>query len=192
MNNYEMVLLLHPDEDNNIDKFCSEFTDLIKKNQGIMHHCDNWGKKTLAYSINKLPKAIYLCLYIECNPTALTELQYYLKFNQKVIRFLIIKKKTAFVKNENSDNKADKKNSLVDEKINANSIFKKVKFCRLKANKIKEIDYKDTTMLSEYVADNGRITPSRITGTSAKYQRMLTTAIKRARFLSLLPYCDRH
>ncbi len=55
-----------------------------------------------------------------------------------------------------------------------------------------DIDYKDLRTLREYIMESGRIVPSRITGTSAKYQRQLAKAIKLARFLSLLPYCDNH
>lgn len=55
-----------------------------------------------------------------------------------------------------------------------------------------EIDYKDIDTLSEYITETGKIVPSRITGTSAKHQRQLSTAIKRARFIALLPYCDAH
>jgi len=66
------------------------------------------------------------------------------------------------------------------------------KYCRFTAEGIKEIDYKDLDMLKEYITETGKIVPSRITGTSAKYQRQLATAIKRARYLALLPYCDAH
>ncbi|MDE5030091.1 30S ribosomal protein S18, partial [Francisella tularensis subsp. holarctica] len=55
-----------------------------------------------------------------------------------------------------------------------------------------EIDYKDVNKLKAYINETGKIVPSRVTGTSAKYQRQLATAIKRDRFLALLPYCDRH
>lgn len=55
-----------------------------------------------------------------------------------------------------------------------------------------EIDYKDINLLKEYITEGGKIVPSRITGTSSKYQRKVAEAIKRARFLALLPYCDRH
>ncbi|WP_083172317.1 30S ribosomal protein S18 [secondary endosymbiont of Trabutina mannipara] len=66
------------------------------------------------------------------------------------------------------------------------------KFCRFTAEEIVEIDYKDISMLKNYITENGKIVPSRITGTSAKYQRQLARAIKRARYLSLLPYTDCH
>ncbi len=66
------------------------------------------------------------------------------------------------------------------------------KYCKFKAEKITEIDYKDLDTLKSFITETGKIVPSRITGTSAKYQRQLATAVKRARFLALLPYCDRH
>jgi small subunit ribosomal protein S18 len=70
--------------------------------------------------------------------------------------------------------------------------FRRRKFCRFTADGVKEIDYKDLQTLKNYVSETGKIVPSRITGTKAKYQRQLATAIKRARFLALLPYCDSH
>ena len=73
-----------------------------------------------------------------------------------------------------------------------NNLFKRKKFCRFTAEGVKEIDYKDVDTLRDFIGDNGKITPARLTGTRAFYQRQLTTAIKRARFLALLPYTDLH
>lgn len=70
--------------------------------------------------------------------------------------------------------------------------FRRKKFCRFSAEGVKEIDYKDINTLKGYVSENGKIVPSRITGTKARYQRQLATAIKRARYLALLPYSDQH
>ena len=70
--------------------------------------------------------------------------------------------------------------------------YRRRKYCRFTAEGVKEIDYKDLNTLKAYVSENGKIVPSRITGTKAKYQRQLTTAIKRARALALLPYTDAH
>ncbi len=66
------------------------------------------------------------------------------------------------------------------------------KVCRFTVDGVKEIDYKDVNVLKAYITETGKIVPSRVTGTSAKYQRQLSTAIKKARFLALLPFCDRH
>ncbi|MCH3966941.1 MAG: 30S ribosomal protein S18 [Bacilli bacterium] len=62
------------------------------------------------------------------------------------------------------------------------------KVCYFKKNHIKYIDYKDVELLRKYISPSGKITPRRITGTSAKYQRMLAIAIERARFMALLPF----
>lgn len=73
-----------------------------------------------------------------------------------------------------------------------NRFYRRRKFCRFSAEGIQEIDYKDLATLRAYITETGKIVPSRITGTSAKYQRQLATAIKRARFLALLPFSDQH
>lgn len=70
--------------------------------------------------------------------------------------------------------------------------FRRRKFCRFTAEGVQEIDYKDLNTLKAYVTETGKIVPSRITGTKAKYQRQLATAIKRARYIALLPYTDSH
>jgi small subunit ribosomal protein S18 len=70
--------------------------------------------------------------------------------------------------------------------------FRRRKFCKFTAEGIEEIDYKDVNLLRQYITETGKIVPSRITGTKARYQRQLATAIKRARYLALLPYCDAH
>ena len=70
--------------------------------------------------------------------------------------------------------------------------YRRRKFCRFTAEGVTEIDYKDIEVLKQYVSETGKIVPSRITGTKAKYQRQLAKANKRARYLSLLPYTDAH
>lgn len=70
--------------------------------------------------------------------------------------------------------------------------FGRKKFCRFSAENVVEIDFKDLDTLRAYITETGKIVPSRITGTSARYQRQLSTAIKRARVLALLPYTDQH
>ena len=64
------------------------------------------------------------------------------------------------------------------------------RYCKFTAEGIEEIDYKDIGLLRQFVTETGKIMPARTTGTSAKYQRQLALAVKRARFLALLPYTD--
>ena len=70
--------------------------------------------------------------------------------------------------------------------------FRRRKYCRFTAEGITEVDYKDVELLKAYITGTGKIVPSRITGTKAKYQRQLAKAVKRARYLALLPYTDAH
>ncbi len=74
----------------------------------------------------------------------------------------------------------------------ARQSFKRRKFCRFTAEKIQEVDYKQVDLLKDFISENGKIIPARITGTKAFYQRQLAVAVKRARLLALLPYTDQH
>lgn len=70
--------------------------------------------------------------------------------------------------------------------------FRRKKFCRFTAEGVAEIDYKDLNLLRQYITETGKIVPARITGTKSRYQRQLAAAVKRARYLALLPYSDSH
>lgn len=87
--------------------------------------------------------------------------------------------------------KAGAANKRKDDKSRG-GLFKRRKFCRFSAEKIEYIDYKDVDILKDFITENGKIMPARITGTKTGYQRQLSTAIKRARFLALMPYTDLH
>lgn len=70
--------------------------------------------------------------------------------------------------------------------------YRRRKYCRFSAEDAPQIDYKDLETLKQNIGENGKIVPSRITGTSARYQRQLAKAIKQARYLALIPYTDNH
>ena len=72
------------------------------------------------------------------------------------------------------------------------ALFKRKRFCRFTAEKVEWIDHKNIDVLKDFITENGKIIPARLTGTKARYQRQLSDAIKRARFLALLPYTDNH
>jgi len=82
--------------------------------------------------------------------------------------------------------KNDKKDK--DKKRGAKNLFRRKKFCRFTVEKIKQIDYKDVDLLKDFINENGKIIPARITGNCARHQRRLTAAIKQARTVALLPY----
>ena len=72
------------------------------------------------------------------------------------------------------------------------ALFRRRKFCRFTAEKAEWVDFKEVDVLKDFVNENGKIIPARITGTTSGFQRQLSVAIKRARFLALLPYTDLH
>ncbi len=78
------------------------------------------------------------------------------------------------------------------ERRGSRGLFRRRKFCRFTAENIKWVDYKDIDLLKDFINENGKIIPARITGTKARYQRQLSVAVKRARFLALLPFTDLH
>ena len=84
------------------------------------------------------------------------------------------------------------KAKLKEKRKQQNPLFKRKKFCRFTAAKVEQVDYKDVDTLKDFVQENGKIMPARLTGTKAHYQRQVDTAIKRARYLALLPYTDLH
>jgi small subunit ribosomal protein S18 len=84
------------------------------------------------------------------------------------------------------------KSKLKQKRQQQNPLFKRKKFCRFTAMHVAQVDYKDVDTLKDFVQENGKIMPARLTGTRAIYQRQVDTAIKRARFLALLPYTDLH
>ena len=91
---------------------------------------------------------------------------------------------------------ADEANSKARARVPAREQTERVvqaqALCRFTVEKVEQIDYKDVDTLRDFIGENGKITPARLTGTKAHYQRQLDTAIKRARFLALLPYTDTH
>lgn len=91
MNHYEIVILVHPDRVDQVDAMLERYVSMIEKGSGKIYRNENWGRQSLAYPIEKLTKAIYLLLNVECNSDVLHELQKLFRFSDSVMRFLIIR-----------------------------------------------------------------------------------------------------
>jgi small subunit ribosomal protein S18 len=89
-------------------------------------------------------------------------------------------------------NRKTDKSKMKERRKQQNPLFKRKKFCRFTAAKVEQVDYKDIETLKDFIQENAKIMPARLTGTRAIYQRQVDTAIKRARFLALLPYTSLH
>lgn len=95
MRHYEVVLLVHPDQSEQVSAMVERYTSIVKDSGGEIHRLEDWGRRQLAYPINKIHKAHYVLMNIECNTEALDELNYSFKFNDAVIRNLVISTKEA-------------------------------------------------------------------------------------------------
>lgn len=95
MRHYEIVFLVHPDQSEQVPAMIERYTSIIKADNGIVHRMEDWGRRQLAYPINKIHKAHYVLMNVECSSTALDELNHGFRFNDAVIRNMIIKTKEA-------------------------------------------------------------------------------------------------
>ena len=95
MRHYEIVLLIHPDQSEQVPAMLERYKGSITAAGGQIHRVEDWGRRQLAYLINKLAKAHYLCLNIECNTETLVELETAFRFNDAVLRHLTVLKSKA-------------------------------------------------------------------------------------------------
>lgn len=95
MRHYEIVFLVHPDQSEQVPGMIERYSNLITQNSGQIHRAEDWGRRQLAYPINKIHKAHYVLLNVECDLGTLEELTTAFKFNDAVIRNLVMKRKKA-------------------------------------------------------------------------------------------------
>lgn len=92
MRHYEIVLLIHPDQSEQVPAMLERYKTLVANGGGTVHRVEDWGRRQLAYMIQKLAKAHYICLNIECDSKALNELETGFRFNDAVLRHLTVAK----------------------------------------------------------------------------------------------------
>lgn len=95
MRHYEIVLIIHPDQSEQVPAMLQRYKGLITGKNGKIHRSEDWGRRQLAYPIDKIAKAHYICLNIEVDRATLEELEHGFKFNDAVIRHLIVTTKKA-------------------------------------------------------------------------------------------------
>ena len=95
MRHYEIVFLVHPDQGNQVRGMIERYRELVQKNSGIVHRLEDWGRRQLAYPINKAYKAHYVLLNVECDSSVIAELENVFRFNDAVIRHLVIRRNKA-------------------------------------------------------------------------------------------------
>jgi small subunit ribosomal protein S6 len=95
MRHYEIVLIVHPDQSEQVPAMIERYKATIASHGGQIHRLEDWGRRQLAYMIDKLAKAHYVCMNIECGQDTLDELEHAFKFNDAVLRHLVVKTKKA-------------------------------------------------------------------------------------------------
>lgn len=97
MRHYEIVFLVHPDQSEQVSGMVERYTKTIKDDGGQVHRMEDWGRRQLAYSINKIHKAHYIMLNVECSEAALEELTTNFRYNDAVLRHLVVREDKAIV-----------------------------------------------------------------------------------------------
>lgn len=97
MRHYEVVLIIHPDQSDQSANMVERYVNLIQEQEGVVHRLEDWGRRQLAYPINKIHKAHYVLLNIECNGDTLAELEELFRYNDAIIRNLIIRRDEAII-----------------------------------------------------------------------------------------------
>jgi small subunit ribosomal protein S6 len=120
MRHYEVVFLVHPDQSEQVAGMIERYRSIIESKNGKIHRLEDWGRRQLAYPIQKLPKAHYVLMNIECDGEALSELENAFRFNDAVLRNLTIKRKQAITEpsplaKPEEDGKSKPKPSATDE-----------------------------------------------------------------------------
>jgi len=115
MRHYELVFIVHPDQSEQVPAMIEKYQAIIKSSKGLVHRLEDWGRLQLAYPIQKIHKAHYVLMNIECNLEILAELEHTFKFNDAIIRHLVFGTKTA-VTSQSPMMREEKSKSLVGDK----------------------------------------------------------------------------
>jgi small subunit ribosomal protein S6 len=115
MRHYELVFIVHPDQSEQVPAMIEKYQAVIKSSKGLVHRLEDWGRLQLAYPIQKIHKAHYVLMNIECNLETLAELEHTFKFNDAIIRHLVFGTKTA-VTSQSPMMREEKSKSLVGDK----------------------------------------------------------------------------
>ena len=217
MRDYELVLIFHPAlGEDAIHQKLERFHGLVSGGDARINLVDHWGGRQLAYPIQKQTSGYYVITQFAGDPSSLPELERIMKLDEGVLRYLIVVNEgepssgmsvvatTARASGapEESDGNADENGEKKDAENEAgarSSGTAPPEFSggrghrrRIEGPPITILNYKDVATLSRFVTEQGKLLPRRTTRVAAGFQRKLGRAVKRARYLALLPYVRRH
>lgn len=171
---YEVMIILNPERSEQAEEMLNRLCEMITSRAGVIHRAEDCGRRKLAFEIQDQFKGHYILVNYEGSKDLVDFLKGSFKYNDAIMRYLIIKRDKAYTKPT-----ALRLEEERDEKVRLH-------------NGDEVIDYKNVYYLREFMMETARIVPSRVSGLSSRDQRKLSYAIRIARQMSLLPYCDRH
>ena len=213
---YEVVYIMNPAlEESAVDAKLEKFHELVTSSGGEVTAVDHWGNRQLAYPIQKQSSGYYVVAQFEAQPDALPEFERLLKLDDEVMRYLLVINEgepttgESLVadnpprerdEDEEDDDEDDEPRGERDEDDDEDDDSTsppefsgaRGRRRRMEGPQVLHLNYKDVNTLSHYITEQGKILPKRTTKVTAAFQRQLGTAVKRARFLALLPYMGRH
>ena len=209
---YEHVFLARQDASTQqVEELTTQMTGIVEGLGGKITKTENWGVRSLTYRMNKNRKAHFVLMNIDAPSAAVTEIERQERISEDVIRYLTVRVEeheegpSAMMRKADRDRdrddrgggfRGDREGGFRGDRDGGGGggrrpFFRRRKTCPFSGANAPKIVYKDAKLLQRYVSERGKIVPSRITAVSAKKQRELAQAIKRARFLGLLPYVIR-
>jgi small subunit ribosomal protein S6 len=205
---YEVVYILDPAlEESAVDAKLEKFHALATSSGGEVAAVDHWGTRQLAYPINKQRNGYYVVAQFTAAADALPEFERLLKLDDEVMRYLLVLNEgeptngQSLVEDvpERAERDGDGDDEDDEDDEDADDANAPPEFAgargrrrRMEGPRITLLNYKDVSTLSRFVTEQGKILPKRTTKVTAAFQRQLGTAVKRARYLSLLPYTGGH
>ncbi len=152
MRHYEIVFLVHPDQSEQVPAMIERYRSMIESGEGRIHRMEDWGRRLLAYPINKVHKAHYVLMNIECDQAILDQLNSAFRFNDAVIRDMVIRKDHA--ETEPSFLAKSKEEAEEQEKINAIREAAKIADEQARVDALEKVDDANTNEVSEEVASS--------------------------------------
>ena len=194
MRHYEILFVSDPNFEDQIDEIQNKFESLLEEDKNLIHRKEDLKIRNFAYPIQKKKKGHFFLYNVEMNSTKVKDITDWFLINDAILRHLIIKRDTAITEASILAQPTDEEYGLHKIEINPRrpSLSETRKKCFFTKNGYTDVDYLNTKLLNFFITDSGKILGRRFTGTSRYFQKRLEVAIKRARFLSLLTYCDNH
>lgn len=206
MRTYEVVYILDPAlEEAAVDDKLEKFHDVLTDPGGEVVAVEHWGNRQLAYPIEGQNTGYYVVSHVNADPESLPEFERVLKLDDEVLRYLVVVNEGEPITDESilaprppsqqeSEEDEDDDEDLEEEEEEGPPEFSggRGRRRRHEGPSIELLNYKDVATLSKFVTEQGKILPRRTTKVSAPFQRQLSAAVKRARYLALVPYVRDH